>query len=154
MSQLEYECEYEYERVMIFFKKGNLSTDLPKTAVKGVDSLMMGAFFVSFLSILLHIIIDNERQKIEKENKSKRAMTINICVSPIGGAQEEAPRRRTKTCIQRIAVFMAKIFFPLLNLTSIVVFFYFNITVYIDQSDNRDSFIDMAICNLLANVWI
>ena len=137
---------------MIFFRMGNLSTDLPKTAVKGVDSLMMGAFFVSFLSILLHIIIDNERQKIEKENKSKRAMTINICVSPIGGAQEEAPRRRTKTCIQRIAVFMAKIFFPLLNCMSMVSLFYVIITDYINQSNTTDSFIDISVCNWLANV--
>ena len=126
--------------------------DLPKTIVKSVDRFMMGAFFLSFLSILLHIIIDNERQKIEKENNKKQTNTTKIHVSPVGGAQEEAPRRKTKTCIQRIAVFMAKIFFPLLNLMSMVSVFFFMITDYIKQSNNTDSFIDMAVCNWLASV--
>ena len=113
---------------------------------------MMGAFFLSFLSILLHIIIDHERQKIEKENNEKQTKTTKIHVSPVGGAQEKAPRRRTKTCIQWIAVFMAKIFFPLLNLTSMVSAFSFMIKDYINQSNNTDSYIDMAVCNWLANL--
>ena len=103
---------------------GNLSKDLPKTTVKTMDRFMMGAFFLSFLSILLHIIIDNERQKIEKENNEKQTNTTKIDVSPVGGTQTEAPRRGTKTCIQRIAAFMAKIFFPLLNLMSMVPVFF------------------------------
>ena len=49
---------------------------------------------------------------------------------------------------------MAKIFFPLLNLTSMVVLFYFMITEYINQSNNADSFIDMEVCNLMANFLI
>ena len=95
-----------------------------------VDFIMLGSFTLSFLSILLHIIIDNERQKIEDEKTSRKNQ---IEVLSMEGVSKDPAKKRTKTCIQRFAIFLAKVFFPLLNLLFNVSFFYMGFQLYNDE---------------------
>ena len=90
------------------FRIISISTNLPKNSVKAVDIWMTFSLFLSFSSILVHVIIDNERQK--NIDKLKNDQTK---VTPISSITQKT--KAAKSMIQKRASCIGLIVIPLCN---------------------------------------
>ena len=90
------------------FRIISISTNLPKNSVKAVDIWMTFSLLLSFSSILVHVIIDNERQK--NIDKLKNDQTK---VTPISSITQKT--KAAKSMIQKSASCIGLIVIPLCN---------------------------------------
>ena len=87
---------------------------------------MIETFSLSFLSILLHIIIDSERQKFAKQKEPSNITKV----LPLEDVIEDKVKETSETWIFKGAITLAKVCFPLLNILLISSFFIFGLYEY------------------------
>ena len=89
---------------------------------------MLETFAKTFLSILLHIVLDNERAKVNEQQKAKKTLVV-----PLGAVAPIPEKKLSNTYLS--AMFLAKIVFPTTNIILIFTFLIIGLGTYMEPFD-------------------
>ena len=97
---------------------------------------MLETFAKTFISILLHIVLDNERAKANEKaiGQQKPKKTL---VAPLGAVGPITERKLSNTYL--VAVFLAKIFFPTTNIILIFTFLCMGLNTFMEPFDLEEN---------------
>ena len=96
---------------------------------------MLETFAKTFISILLHIVLDNERAKANEAFGQQT--TKKTLVAPLGVVGPIPERKLSNTYL--VAVFLAKIFFPTTNIILIFTFLCMGLNTFMEPFDLEEN---------------